>query len=266
MHGWLFVPRYQILGFVGSGACVISLKLHHYINLCYMKRVLTILWMCVVGFTYAQDTLFIKREIADTPYAFYHAIFIDTANNSEFRKRITDYSFDQFDSTTYFDALHCLEKPANPKNFYQLKGLPRNWVPLFQYKRQYYTYHASDWCCIFRFRITDTTTIDHGVEGPEPSWIKQIDALGQGQFKIKRSSRYGGDEVYITVIDSIKGIAVLQFSPSKFTRGFQILMVDADKAYLFPTIVNYCLTDRMEEVEFDTIDFSALLKRHPFLQ
>jgi len=231
-----------------------------------MRMVLTIVWMCAVGFTQAQDTLFIKREIADTPYAFYHAIFIDTSNTSLFRKRITDYQFSQFDSITYFDGLRCLERTTNTVNFDQIKELPRNWVPLFRYKGQYYTYHASDWCCIFRFRITDTTTIDHSIEGPEPSWLQQIHALGKGQFKIKRRSRYIGDEVDITIIDAIKGIAVLQFSPSTFTGGFQILMVDADRAHLFPTIVNYCVTNRMEEVEFDTIDFTALLKQHFFLE
>lgn len=227
-----------------------------------MRMVSVFLWVFSVGVTHAQDTLFIKRQIADTPYAFYHAIFIDTSNTSLFRKGITDYQFDQFDSSTYFDGLRCLERPANSVNFDQLKGLPRNWVPLFRYKGQYYTYYASDWCCIFRFRITDTTTIDHSVEGPEPSWLQQIHPIGKGQFKIQRRSSYGGDEVDITIIDAIKGIAVLQFSPSKFTAGFQILMVEADRAHLFPTIVNYCATDRMEELEFDMIDFSKLLKRY----
>lgn len=227
-----------------------------------MRIVQTIVFIFFLGFANAQDTLFIKRRIADTPYAFYHAIFIDTTKNSVFRNRITDYQFNEFDSTTYFDGLACSERPRQQRRFSPIKELPRNWVPLFQYQGKYYTYHASDWCCIFRFRITDTTTMDHGVEGPEPSWIKQIKDHGKGKFTIERSSLYGGDTVTIHIIDQKRGIAILSFSSSRYGGSFQILMVDANRAHLFPTIVNYCVTDRMEEVEFDRIDFSKLLKQY----
>lgn len=227
-----------------------------------MKLVWIIFLLCMGTVTHAQDTLFIKRTVADTPYAFYHAIFIDTSKNSVFRNRITDYQFEKYDSTTYFGGLQCLERPRSIQKIPRLKSLPRNWVPLFQYQGKYYTYHASDWCCIFRFRITDTTTMDHGVEGPEPSWIKQIKDHGRGMFTIERSSLYGGDTVTIHMIDSKRGIAILNFSSSRYTGGHQQLMVDANRAHLFPTIVNYCVTDRMEEVEFDRIDFSKLLKQY----
>ena len=227
-----------------------------------MRLLLTIFFVCIGLSADAQDTLFIKIRIADTPYAFYHAIFIDTSKNSVFRNRITDYQFEKYDSTTYFGGLQCLERPRNIQKLPRLKSLPRNWVPLFQYQGKYYTYHASDWCCIFRFRITDTTTMDHGVEGPEPSWIKQIKDHGKGMFTIERSSLYGGDTVTIHMIDPKRGIAILNFSSSRYTGGHQQLMVDANRAHLFPTIVNYCVTDRMEEVEFDPIDFSKLLKQY----
>lgn len=227
-----------------------------------MRLLLTIFFVCIGLSADAQDTLFIKRRIADTPYAFYHAIFIDTSKNSVFRNRITDYQFEKYDSTTYFGGLQCLERPRNIQKLPRLKSLPRNWVPLLQYQGKYYTYHASDWCCIFRFRITDTTTMDHGVEGPEPSWIKQIKDHGKGMFTIERSSLYGGDTVTIHMIDPKRGMAILNFSSSRYTGGHQQLMVDANRAHLFPTIVNYCVTDRMEEVEFDPIDFSKLLKQY----
>lgn len=227
-----------------------------------MKWLLTVFCVYMGLFTNAQDTLFISRTIADTPYAFYHAIFIDTAKNSVFRNRIAEYQFSRYDSTTYFDGLQCLERPNNKQKIPRFKSLPRNWVPLFQYKGEYYTYHASDWCCIFRFRITDTTTMDHAVEGPEPSWIKSIKDHGKGKFTIQRNGGYRGDTVTIHIIDAKKGMAIINFSSSKYARGSQVLMVDADKVHLFPTIVNYCVTDRMEEVEFDPVDFSKLLKQY----
>lgn len=227
-----------------------------------MRNLYLIVFLFGVGIIHAQDTIFIKRKIVDTPYAFYHAIFIDTSDNSVFRKEITHYELNQFDSTTYFEGLTCLERPRQQRKFPTTKELPRNWIPLFQFKGKFYTYHASDGCCIFRFRITDTTTIDHTVEGPEPSWIQQIKYQGKGKFTIERNSLYGGDSVIVQIIDKQSGVAVVNFSSSRYTSIRQILMVDANKAHLFPTIVNYCATDRMEELEFDTIDFSDLLKRY----
>jgi hypothetical protein len=217
-----------------------------------MKVLFTMVMMYIYAFSNAQDTVFIKRVITDTPYAFYHAIFIDQSDTSSFRKRITEYRFDHFDSSTYFDGLHCLERPVKKVYIQPNKELPRNWVPLYRYQGRYYTYHASDGCCIFRFRITDTTTIDHTVEGPEPSWIKSIKNNGKGKFTIERNSRYGSDKVTIQIIHKKHGIAIINFTQSKYSSGRKILMVDAAKAHLFPTIVNYCPTNRVEELTFDS--------------
>lgn len=225
-----------------------------------MKVYFTMILICVVAFTDAQDTTFIKRTVADTPYAFYHAIFIDKSDTSLFRKHITEYQFDHFDSSTYFDGLRCLERPVQKVYGKPSKELPRNWVQLYRYKGRYYTYHASDGCCIFRFRITDTTTIDHTVEGPEPSWIKRIKYRGKDTFTIERNSWYRGDTVTIQIIHKKQGIAMIHFTPSRYGSGRKILMVDAAKAHLFPTIVNYCPTERVEEFEFEEIDFPKIKK------
>lgn len=225
-----------------------------------MKLLWIICWLCLGVVTHAQDTLFIKRTVADTPYAFYHAIFIDTSSTSVFRNRVTQYEFDRFDSTVYFEGLACLERPRQPRKFTTTQALPRNWIPLFQYKGKFYLYHASDGCCIFRFRITDTTTMDHTMEGPSPSWIKRINYQGKGKFLIERTSQYNGSTVSVHIIDPQRGIAILNFSSSKYSQGQQLLMVDADRAHLFPMIVNYCITERMEELEFEPIDFARLQK------
>jgi hypothetical protein len=37
-------------------------------------------------------------------------------------------------------------------------------------------------------------------------------------------------------------------------------MVDVSKAFLFPTIVNDCPTDKQGEYDFDNTDFTSLLK------
>ena len=57
------------------------------------------------------------------------------------------------------------------------------------------------------------------------------------------------------MLDIERGIALFEFSPQGAGESsYRKLMIDAEKAYLFPTVVNYCKTDRTEEFEFDSID------------
>ena len=57
------------------------------------------------------DTIFLLRQLADTPHSFYHAIFIDTG--TAIRNQLSDFSFNQYDSSYFDDVL--LLKPY--KNF-----------------------------------------------------------------------------------------------------------------------------------------------------
>ena len=81
------------------------------------------------------------------------------------------------------------------------------------------------------------------------------------QIQINRVNYWQGQKVKIDIVDKDKGIAVFTFSPTKFiAKAYKILMVDADKAHLFNTVINYCKTDKIEEFDFDKIDFIKLEK------
>lgn len=41
--------------------------------------------------------------MADTPYTFYHAVFIDT--NMNFKSELTDLSFNKYDSLDYIQTI-----------------------------------------------------------------------------------------------------------------------------------------------------------------
>ncbi len=205
----------------------------------------------------ATDTIFLKREVADTPYPFYHAVFIDPG--SKFRTELTSFSFCKYDSATYFEQLKPLEPFHGKQTF--LNNFPRKWIALYQLNGKYYLYRPSDFGNHFRFEITDSTTIDFSMEGAEPSRLNNISFSSTTQIEIDRTNYWEGKKVIINLLDVAKGLALFSFGPTKYKRaGYQLLMVDAAKAHLFPTIVNYCLTDKQHELAFDKIDFKSLLQ------
>jgi hypothetical protein len=215
------------------------------------------LTICLTAKSQLRDTIFLRRIVADTPYHFYNAIYIDTINNQSRSNYLSDFSFNNFDSTRYFSELDGLKSIAKTK--YNLKDFPRRWVLLYKYKGVYYTYVPSERGEMYRFEITDSTTIDYTMEGPEPSRINKITRLTPSQILISRSNYWKGESVEIKIIDTKKGIAVFTFSHTKYiTSDYKFLMVSVDKISKFKTIINYCVTDKVPEFEFDTIDFSKL--------
>jgi hypothetical protein len=208
---------------------------------------------------YAQnrDTIFLLRETADTPYAFYHAVFIDTS--MKFKNELTNFNFNSYDSATYFDQINRL-RPLKVMPAFQ-NDFPKTWVLLYRLKGKYYLYNPSELGYNFRFKITDSTTIDYTMEGPEPSRLNKISFVSPTQAIIDRTNYWEGKHLSIKLVDIKKGVAVFTFSPTKYNKeGYQVLMVDARKAHLFPVIVNYCPTDKQPEFDFDKIDFKTLLK------
>ena len=208
-------------------------------------------------FAQQADTIFLKRVTADTPYTFYHAIFIDTS--TYLKTELINFSFTNYDSATYFDQLINLRPLKTSK--VTSKDFPKKWIALYQLKGRYYLYKPSDFGYHFRFEITDSTTIDYTMEGPEPSRLDKITFVSPNQAIINRTNYWGGKSVSIRLVDIEKGVAVFTFGPTKaYKEGYQILMVDVGKAHLFPVVVNYCPTDKQAEFDFDRIDFKSLLK------
>ena len=214
-------------------------------------------------FSQGQDTLFLKRSLyVDTPYNYtiYHTIYIDSNYAKSGLISLVDFSFGEFDSTTYFEGLKNLTK-----NKFQTHSIsnqfPRKWIALYEYNKDFYTYHPSDFGNHFKFQITDTTTIDFTMEGPEPSLILSVKQISSNKIELTRKNYWQGRRVTINIIDTVKGIAIFTFSQTKYIPYVQkILMVSADKANMFKTIVNYCATDKRDEFNFDKIDFEQLEK------
>jgi len=224
-----------------------------------MKRSTSLLLLLISYTTFAQhssDTAFQKGEL--TKGTKPPSIFLDTT--LKVKTELANFAFTNYDSATYYEQLNKL-RPLNytkiiPENF------PRKWIALYQLKGAYYLYRPCDWGYHFRFEITDSTTINYTMEGPEPSRLEKVSFTSTTHAVIEGVNYWEGRRVEIKVIDIERGIAVLTFGPTKYRKGVnRIIMIDARKAHLFPVIVHYCPTSKAPEIDFDKIDFDMLLKQ-----
>ncbi len=213
-----------------------------------------------------NDTIFLLRELTDTPYAFYHAIFIDTTK--AIRNTLTDFSLGVFDSS-YIEA-KALLSPFENFNKEINKTFPRRWISIHQYKNEYFLYSPCDFVSHFRYEIKDSSTLEdiYG-ESPVPGRINSIQSPSSTTLIIDRSLPWGrnNDQLQINIIDPKNGIAIFTIDPKRlakegfrfFNVEFQFLMVDANKAHLYRTIVNYC-KEKTSEFTFDSIKYKSPLK------
>lgn len=224
-----------------------------------MRHLLSILslFISLIANSQLKDTIFLKRVVRDSPYHFYNAIYIDTINNLNRSKHLSDFSFNNFDSTTYFSELSRLQPLSKIK--YSLKDFPKQWVMLQKYKGQYYTYVPSELGEMYRFEITDSTTIDYTMEGPEPSRIDNITRLTPFQIIIYNTNQWEAKTLKINIIDTSNGVAIFTFFPSKKnTHGNKQLMVSVHKINKFLIVLNDCEQEKVPEFDFDFIDFTKL--------
>lgn len=220
---------------------------------------LLLLLICVTAKSQSKDTLFLKRVLKDTPYPFYNAIYIDSNYNFNAPQSLIDFSFKKYDSITYFQELIEL-KPLTKRHTLPI-NFPQQWILLYKYKNEYYTYSPSEFGNRYKFSITDSVTIDHTMEGPEPSKIKKIEINSPNSITIHRKNYWKGTQININIINPEKGMAVFTFSPTKFISAeYKLLMVSVKNVNRFKTIINFCETDKMPEYDFDPIDFTELEK------
>jgi hypothetical protein len=209
------------------------------------------------------DTLFLKRSIfqygdSSFKYSIYHATYIDSDYGSTL-KTVIDQYFNQIDSSSYQESLQQFHRKTF-KKFPIIDQFPLRRVELFQYKNEYYTYDPSDFGNLYKFQITDSTTLDYYMDGPGISFIQKA-TIEKHKLDLTLQNYWQGRKMTINMIDTTRGIAIFTFSPTMYNSNIEKkLMVRTDKMHLFKTVVNYCPTDKMDEFEFDKIDFWQLEK------
>jgi hypothetical protein len=187
-----------------------------------------------------NDTLFIKKDSV-------YSIFIDTAKNSAYYRKLTDFSIKGYSKENYTKATkHKLDK------------FPRKWRELFLYNGEYYVYYPCDFCSNYRISITDKTIIDYWCDGAYASQILNYKSLNNNTFYFHTLER-GDRKLTIYLIDKLRGIAIFKKEYSVSGETGYDLMVDVEKIKEFPIIVNKC-DEKLIEMNFQTPDFETLIK------
>jgi hypothetical protein len=212
----------------------------------------------ILADTFFNDTMFIQRKVATD---YYYAIYIDTTRQSAAFYRLTDFSFSKSDTLTYQQGYQHL-KSMHPKSFNKKNetNLPKNWLPVYRYKDQYYLYAPCDWGAARRRMINDSSLVDWSMEGPAPRSIQSIKRANKNKYVLDLTGHGENDKLTITIhtIDPTTKLSAFEFAyePDNFLYE---LYVPAENAKHYPMIVNYCPTEKHTEFNFDKIDFEELL-------
>ena len=198
------------------------------------------------------DTIFLLKNKE-------HIIFIDTSKESTFYNKVANFTYSDLNDETFESSLKYFKKNKIKLNNHKIKRLAKKWVIIKYYKNKFYTYYPSDFYNHYKISITDTAFIEFYGEGPVANKIltfrkntdKKYSFLLTGEGKINRS-------VVFYIIDRKNGIAILEESYNCIKNYF--FMIDATKIKQLPIIVNYCISQKQLEFNFEEPNYENLLK------
>lgn len=190
------------------------------------------------------DTIFLVKEKNDSDV---HEIFIEPYKSSKNYKSII--SFSSFPKTS-------------DKNRIIYKNLPQKWIPLYSYKGNYYVYLPCDFSFNQKISLYNKNIFFEDFE------LYSYHINLYQKIKNKYIIHYNGFEksktkLEISIINKEKGIAIFKHIRNSNKIDYK-LMVDSNKANLFPLIVNECKYNKTIEFEFDSLDFEKMINQKPY--
>lgn len=205
-----------------------------------------------------SDTLFLQ---IDSIYGKAQSVYI-------LKPGSVHYETDNYLKTTsdqeYVNFSH-LEKQNITFEHFKMELPWTKWVPLEQYKGEYYTYQPCDGYFDYGILITDSSKVEWTGEGLYLGKTLAYQKIDESTYLIITTSSYSNMQTTIHIIDKKRGIAIFEMLPSDFakenTEPFYTLVVAVDKIDLFPTIVNHCSIEKAREWVFDEVDFKALIRK-----
>jgi hypothetical protein len=212
----------------------------------------------VHGQTFDRDTILFND---DTEYDTKQFIFIENNRNSEKYRAIGTFTFSRFDSIFYNMSIEYLH--SNSFSLRQTKisdELPRKWIPLNLYKGGYYVYSPCNFLYHYKVIIADTAYVDWSGEGPEANKVREFQKIDDKTFAFKLAGIHRHNrELKIQIVDKSNGIAVFEeVLPDR--ENIYYLMISADKIRNVPLIVNTCIGEIQDELEFEIPDFEELMR------
>ncbi len=211
--------------------------------------------------TSKADTNFISRSIDSTGY---YAIYIETNRESIYYTQLANFKFDDYDSADIISSYQCLvnEHHLKPAKV-DLLDLPREWLPLYAYKKKYYIYKPCEWGLVNRQIINDSLLISWTVGGLSTEILSSIKKISTNSYTVGTKTFYDGKivetEIHIHVIDTAKTIALWEYLYKDGTNPRYQLFIPKDSAKNYELIVNYC-SNKVDELVFDSVNYAEPTK------
>jgi hypothetical protein len=206
------------------------------------------------------DTVFIEK---DTTKDYYHTVYIEKDRGAKAYKALQDFKYDHNDSIAYNAGYKVLKvRYSKPLKKYNITGLPKEWLPLYLYKGNYYLYSPCNTANMGMRVLTDSTLIYYSLDGPEPKPILDFKKLNANKYALKSLPIYQfvkSSNITIYIIDPEKMIAVWEDKTLPEAYRYQ-LYVAKENAGNFDMVINQSVNTKLPEYHFDKIDFRALLK------
>jgi len=207
-----------------------------------------------------NDTLFVSR---DTSHGIYRAVFLEHNTQSEYYNRLTNFTFDNYDSLSYLESITHLfdKKPATFRKVKLPAAFPRKWCALHTYKNNFYLYAPSDWGNNWNLMFNDSTIVQYFMDGPYAYAIDSFATVDERTFEFSVLCAYRTiTSITVHILDWKKQIAIFD-NHSEGDEYRYSLMVGASKAREFPILVNYCQDQKQVEFKFDSTNYRELLKK-----
>ncbi len=217
---------------------------------------LTINTVCLFSQKKSDTSFLLKKTWV---YKSYQKIFIDNNRTSDFIKELknaTNTEFYQF-SDIFNATIDCISKN---KVQFNAKRIATKWYPLYLYKGKYYLYSASDPGTSTWIGITDKAIFQLYFEpGIVPAVIEEVHEVNPDQININLFNELEQHySLNIHWINEAKGLAVFE-KINKSNQKIYYLMVSEENVKDYSIVVNYCKEQRVDEFEFEKIDYKKLL-------
>ena len=158
----------------------------------------------------------------------------------------------------FTDLLHTLKKrrPGPLAHHAALAGLPHSWTPVRSFRGSYYVNGFNP----YPVWISDSLFVRQTMDGPWPSRISAAERIAPMHYRLRTTAGYDGiEQIDIYFVDSVRRTAVFAFSNDRKTEQFQSLYVPFETGIGMDMVDFYSLELPDDEVEWDEIDFGALI-------
>lgn len=136
-----------------------------------------------------------------------------------------------------------------------LKEVSGGWTPVRIFRGNCYV----DCFNPYPVWISDSLFIRESMDGPSPSPIDTAQRIAPTHYRLRTTGRDGNDRVDIHIVDTVRTIAVFTFGNEENPLRAQSLYVPFETGRAMDRIDFYSLELPEDEVEWDDIDFEALI-------